>query len=237
MLLAIDSQLDDSRPVNALVALTASIAHEVNQPLSGIIVNASTCLRMLASSPPDVEGARKTALRAMRDANRATDVLARLRLLFAKEHVAPVAFDLNEAAHEVIARSVDELRAGQVRVLTAFAADLPPVMADRLQIQQVIQNLLSNAIDAMGDVQECERWVMVSTAAEVGGGVLLSVQDCGVGIAPADLNRISQAFYTTKPTGMGMGLFICNSIVQRHGGRLWAESTVGQGTTVSFFLP
>src|SRR5688572_9696590 len=147
MPLQFGSELAYGTPINGLVALTASIAHEVNQPLSGIMINASTCLRMLASDPPNVDGARETVRRTIRDANRATDVITRLRALFAKQCGRSDLIDLNEAAREVLARSAHELLRSGVIVCEAFADDLPPVTGDRVQLQQVIQNLLSNAVD------------------------------------------------------------------------------------------
>lgn len=231
------SELTHGAPLAGLAALTASIAHEVNQPLAGIMVNASICLRMLASDPPDVDGALETARRTMRDANRATDVIARLRALFSKQRSASDPLDLNEAAHEVIERSSDEWRRSGVTVREELAPGLPPVAGDRVQLQQVIFNLLTNAVEAMKGIGHGERCVVVRTQAEKRGGVRVSVQDAGVGIEPADLRRIFEAFYTTKAGGMGIGLFVCNSIVVSHGGRLWATPNAGAGVTVSFWIP
>jgi len=220
-----------------LVALTASIAHEVNQPLSGIMINASTCLRMLASDPPNVDGARETARRTIRDANRATDVIAGLRALFTSQRSTADLLDLNEAAREVVARSTHELQRNRVSVRLALAEDLPRVAGDVVQLQQVILNLLMNAVDAVSAMEECERQVVITTAKQDAGGVRLSVQDSGIGIGADDLERIFEAFYTTKSGGMGIGLFVCNSIVESHGGRLWATPNRGAGATVSFSIP
>ena len=144
-------------PVTGLIALTASIAHEVNQPLSGIMINASTCLSMLASDPPNLDGARETVLRTLRDANRATDVISRLRALFAKERIAAEPLDLNDVAGETIERLGSDLRGRRVTLRRHFAPNLPRVTADRVQIQQVIHNLLTNAVEAMDGIERGER--------------------------------------------------------------------------------
>jgi len=224
-------------PTTGLVALTASIAHEVNQPLAGIMLNASICLQMLASDPPNLTGARETARRTIRDANRATDVIARMRSLFSRQQSSFGPVDLNDAAHEVIARSEGALRRNDVSVRPLFARDLPAVTGDRVQLEQVIHNLLMNAVDAMKDVEQRARRLVVTTELERGGGVRLSVQDSGVGIESTDLNRIFEAFYTTKNDGMGIGLFVSHSIIESHRGRLWATRNADAGVTVSFSLP
>src|ERR1700761_5579579 len=162
---------------------TASIAHEVNQPLSGIVTNASTCLRMLASDPPNLDGAREAARRAIRDGNRASEVIARLRALFGKKHSIIESVDMNEIANEVIALSVCELQKNKVVLQLELAHDLPSVMADRVQLQQVILNLLRNASDAMSDVEDRPRRLVIRTERQ-GGCVRLSVEDVGVGFDP-----------------------------------------------------
>jgi len=231
------SELVYGTAVTGLVALTASIAHEVNQPLSGIVINASTCLAMLEGDPPNVEGARETVRRTIRDANRATDVIASLRALFARQRDSAERLDLNEVAREAIARSMHEMLRSGVIVRVALADGLPGVTGSRVQLQQVIHNLLQNAIEAMRGVEDRERHVVVRTEAAPGGGARLSVQDTGVGIEPQDLKRIFDPLYTTKAGGMGIGLFICSSIVKSHGGRLWAAPNAGAGATVSFAIP
>lgn len=238
MPLQLGSEPDHGTPIGGLVALTASIAHEVNQPLAGIMINASTCLRMLAADPPNVDGALETVRRTIRDATRATDVIARMRALFSRQRAESELIDINEAAREVVARLSSELRANRVTVLQVFDGNLPAVSADRVQLQQVILNLLMNAVEAMKTLDDRERRLVVRTQAEQGGGVRLSVQDCGMGIPPGDLERIFDAFYTTKRAGMGIGLFVCRSIVESHGGRLWAASNASSpGATVSFSIP
>jgi PAS domain S-box-containing protein len=220
-----------------LGALTASIAHEVNQPLSGIITNASTCLRMLAADPPNVDGARETARRTIRDGHRASDVITRLRALFSRKEAATEMVDLNEATREVIALSQSELRKGRVIVREELADDIPPVTGDRVQLQQVMLNLLLNAADAMSGVEDRPRQLVIKSMRDEGECVLWSVQDAGVGLNAQDLERIFDAFYTTKSSGMGIGLSVSRFIVESHHGRLWATPNDGPGATFSFSLP
>jgi signal transduction histidine kinase len=223
--------------VTSLGALTASIAHEVNQPLSGIITNASTCLRMLAADPPNVDGARETARRTIRDGRRASDVIQRLRALFSKKDAAAEEVDLNDAAREVIALSLSDLQRSRVILRPEFADNLPPVTGDRVQLQQVILNLLANASDAMVDVHDRPRQLLVRTEREDDDRVRVSVRDAGVGVDPENMNKLLEAFYTTKSDGMGIGLSVSRSIIERHHGRLWAERNDGPGATFSFSIP
>ena len=220
-----------------LSALTASIAHEVNQPLSGIITNAGTCLRMLDAAPPDIAGARETARRTIRDGNRASDVITRLRALFSKREFTLEPLDLNEATREVIALSSNDLQRNRVILQSELADGLPTVTGDRIQLQQVILNLLRNASDAMVDVHDRPRHLLIKTEGEDGNRVRLTVRDAGVGLTPQSLDSLFDAFYTTKSGGMGIGLFVSRSIVERHEGRLWAEPNDGPGATFSFSLP
>jgi len=231
------SELAHVTRATALSALTASIAHEVNQPLSGIITNASTCLRMLATDPPNVEGARETARRTIRDGNRACDVIARVRALFTKKESAIEALDLNEVAREVMALSLSDLQGNRVVLQSELARDLPAIIGDRIQLQQVILNLLRNASDAMVDVHDRLRQLLVRTEREDGDRVRVSVRDAGVGVDPQSMDKLLDAFYTTKTDGMGIGLSISRSIIERHGGRLWAEANDGPGATFSFSVP
>jgi signal transduction histidine kinase len=223
--------------VSSLGALTASIAHEVNQPLSGIITNASTCLRMLAADPPNVDGARETARRTIRDGNRASEVIKRLRALFSKQEAAIEHLDLNEAAREVIVLSLSELQRNRVIVRQEFADDLPPVMGDRVQLQQVILNLLLNAVDAMGRVHDRPRQLLIRTERDGDDRVRLSVQDAGEGFDPQEVDRLFAAFYTTKDGGMGVGLSVSRSIIESHQGGLWAVPNDGPGATFWFSIP
>jgi signal transduction histidine kinase len=222
--------------VSSLGALTASIAHEVNQPLSGIVTNASACLRMLAADPPDLEGARETARRTIRDGKRASDIVARLRALFRKKSTPTELVDLNEATKEMIALLSSELHKSAVILRVALAEDLPVVAGDRVQLQQVVLNLLLNASEAMRDVDDRPRRLTIRTERDAEDGVRVSVRDVGVGL-PQDSERIFQAFHTTKSGGMGIGLSVSRCIVENHRGRLWAEPNGGPGATFSFCIP
>ena len=231
------SELARVARATALSAVTASIAHEVNQPLSGIITNASTCLRMLAADPPDVGGARETARRTIRDGNRAADVIARVRALFTRKESAIEAVDLNEVTREVMALSLSDLQRNRVVLQSELANDLPAITGDRVQLQQVILNLLRNASDAMADVHDRPRQLLVRTEREDGDRVRVSVRDAGAGVDPQHVDKLLDAFYTTKTDGMGIGLSISRSIIERHHGRLWAEANDGPGATFSFSVP
>jgi PAS domain S-box-containing protein len=217
--------------------LTASIAHEVNQPLSGIITNANTCLRMLNVNPPDVEGARETARRTIRDGNRAADVITRLRALFSKKEFSLEPLDLNEATREVIALTLSDLQRDRVILQSELAQDLPRIVGDRVQLQQVILNLLRNASDAMVDVGDRPRQLLIRTEREEGDRLRVTVRDAGVGIDRQSMDKLFDTFYTTKSDGMGIGLSVSRSIIQRHHGRLWAEPNDGPGATFSFSIP
>jgi PAS domain S-box-containing protein len=231
------SELAHMARVMSLGTLTASIAHELNQPLSGIVTNASTCMRMLATDPPNVDGARETARRTIRDGNRASEVVTRLRTLFSKKDRVTESVDLNDATREVIALSSSELQRSQVNVHTEFADDLPLVTGDRVQLQQVILNLLRNASDAMSGVQDRPRQLTIGTERDEVGRVRLSVKDAGIGFEPESINRLFEAFYTTKFDGMGMGLSLSRSIIENHHGLLSAQPNDGPGVTFSFSIP
>jgi C4-dicarboxylate-specific signal transduction histidine kinase len=223
--------------VTSLGVLTAAIAHEVNQPLSGIITNASTCLRMLAANPPNVDGARETARRTIRDGNRASEVITRLRAMFGKKNTITESVDLNEAAREVIALSLNELQRNRVILQPELADDLPLVTGDRVQLQQVILNLLRNASDAMREIDDRPRELLIRTERDGADGVRLSVQDAGVGLEAQDADRLFEAFYTDKSDGMGIGLSVSRSIIESHRGRLWAMPNEGPGATFAFSIP
>ena len=223
--------------VTTLSTLTASIAHEVNQPLSGIITNASTCLRMLDANPPNVEGARETARRTIRDGNRASEVIMRLRALFSKREFTLESMDLNEATREVIALSLSDLQRSRVVLQSDLAEDLPIITGDRVQLQQVILNLLRNASDAMLGLHDRPRQLLIRTEQEDGDRVRVSVRDAGVGVDAQSMHKLFDAFYTTKSDGMGIGLSVSRSIIESHHGRLWAEPNDGPGATFSFSIP
>jgi len=223
--------------VMTLNVLTASIAHEINQPLASLITNASISLRRLNDDPPNVDGARETVQRTIRDANRASDVVTRLRALFSKKEFTLETFDLNEITREVIALSSSELQDNRVILQLELAADLPLVTGDRVQLQQVTINLLNNASDAMVGIEDRPRHLLVRTQQDGDNQVRLSVRDAGCGVNPKEFDRLFEPFYTTKGSGMGIGLSISRSIIERHRGRLWAEPNDGPGTTFSFSIP
>jgi signal transduction histidine kinase len=231
------SELAHAVRVMSLGALTASIAHEVNQPLTGIITNAGTCLRMLTAEPPDIRGACETARRMLRDGKRASEVIARLRALFGKKQPKTELVDLNEAAREVIALSLSELQRHRVILQADLAAELPRVTGDRVQLQQVILNLLLNAVEAMTRVEDGARVLVIATAQEAGERVRLSVRDSGVGLDAPALARVFEPFHTTKDDGMGIGLFVSRSIIESHRGNFKVTSNEGPGVTFSFSVP
>ena len=231
------SELTHMARITSLGVLTASIAHEVNQPLSGIVTNASTCLRMLAMEPPNVDGARETARRTIRDGNRASDVITRLRALFSKKHTLAERVDLNEATREVIALSLSELQRNRVVLRCELTDDLPLVTGDRVQLQQVVLNLLRNGLDAMNTVNDRPRSLVIRTQRDEGDRVLLSVKDAGIGFDAQTADRLFETFYTTKNDGMGVGLSVSRSIIESHQGRLWATLNDGPGATFSFSIP
>ncbi len=217
--------------------LTASIAHEVNQPLAGIVTNASACLRWLAADPPNIDEACETARRLIRDGHRASDVVARMRALAQKTPVEKRPTDLNEAIREVLALTQGEARLNHVLLRTELADDLPLVLGDRVQLQQVVLNLVMNGIEAMSAVQDRPRDLSIATRRPAADEVCVIVQDRGAGLTQEDRERMFDAFYTTKHDGMGMGLSISRHIVEDHGGRLWATPREGGGTIFQFTIP
>jgi PAS domain S-box-containing protein len=234
----IQLDLAHANRIATLGQLSASIAHELNQPLTGIITNCATCLRMLTSDPPDLDGAREAIRRTMRDGNRASNVVARLRALFNKAQLASEPVDLNEATREVIGLSLAEIQAGRVNVRTELADDLPSVTADRVQLQQVVLNLLRNALDAMSTVNDRPRELLIRTERQEDDHVRLSVKDAGVGFDPQTVDKLFEPFYSTKNDGMGVGLSVSRSIIENHQGRLWAVlNDGGQGATFLFSVP
>jgi signal transduction histidine kinase len=231
------AELARAARITSLGVLTAAIAHEVNQPLAGIVTNANTCRRMLAVDPPDIEGARETARRTIRDAERASEVVKRLRALFCKKGATSESLDLNEATREVVALSLSELERNKVIVRMELSDELPRVQGDRVQLQQVILNLSLNASDAMSGIDGRPRQLLIRTERDEDERVRLSVRDTGVGFEPQGVERLFDAFYTTKSGGMGIGLSISRSIIESHKGRLWATPNDGPGATFSFSIP
>ncbi len=234
----IRSELAHVTRVMSLGALTASIAHEVNQPLAGIVTNASTCLRMLAADPPNIDGARETARRTIRDGNRAAEVIARLRALFSRQATGRETVDLNEATREVLKLMFSDLLRNRVALQVEVDNERPLlVTGDRIQLQQVILNLVRNAADAMRDVDDRIRHLVVRAERDGNGSARLVVKDAGVGFAPNNAERLFDAFYTTKSDGTGIGLSLSRTIIESHGGRLWAETHDGPGATFLFSIP
>lgn len=233
----IQLELAHANRVATLGQLSASIAHELNQPLTGIITNCGACLRMLTNNPQNLDGVREAVRRTMRDGDRASEVVTRLRALFSKKEPAFEPVDLNEATREVIALSLSELQNGRAILRTAFVDDLPYVSADRVQLQQVVLNLLRNAVDAMNAVDDRPRELLIKTERDEGDAVRLSVKDAGVGFDLHTMNKLFDAFYSTKSDGMGVGLAVSRSIVENHQGRIWAALNDGPGATFSFSIP
>jgi predicted ATPase/signal transduction histidine kinase len=217
--------------------MAASIAHEVNQPLAGIVTNANASLRWLAGDSPNLAEAREAIRRIIRDGDRAGDVTKRIRALFTKTRAAKERLNMNEAIGEVVVLAGSEMRKNRVTLQMELAADLPPVIGDRVQLQQVVLNLILNGIEAMGTIQDRPRELVIRTQRGEGDDeVCVAVQDSGIGLDPESRERVFDAFHSTKPDGLGMGLSISRSIVEGHGGRLWAESNDGPGATFQFTL-
>jgi signal transduction histidine kinase len=230
----LEADLAHMNRVSMMGELAASIAHELNQPLSGVVVNGNACLRWLAGDSPNFEEARENARRIVRDGKRAGDIVGRIRALATKTATAMARLDINETIQDVIALAQTEVRRNSVTLHIELANDLSPVLGDRVQLQQVVLNLVMNAVEAMRTVGERPRQLVIRTQEDEGNLVRISVQDSGIGLDPQSMERIFDAFYTTKSGGMGMGLSICRSIVQHHGGQLWAMTNDGPGTTLQF---
>jgi len=233
----LEADLAHINRVSILGELAASVAHEVNQPISGVVSNGSACLRWLGRDVPDIEEAREAARRIVRDGKRAGEIIARIRAM-TKRTVTPIEeLDLNETIREVLALVGDEAKRKSVTIRTRFADDLSPVSGDRVQLQQVVLNLVMNAIEAMSSVDDHARELAITTRNGDPGQVRVTVDDSGTGLDPKQIDKIFDPFYTTKPGGMGMGLSICRSILQMHGGRIWASAKDGRGTSFHFTLP
>jgi len=222
--------------VATLGELTASIAHEVNQPLAAIVTNGNACLRWLAGDSPNLDEARETARRIIRDGNRAGDVIGRIRTLLRKTGTEKELLDMNQAVREVVALAEGEVRRNGVALRTELTGDLPPILGDRVELEQVVLNLIMNAIEAMSAIGDRPRELVVRTQSGEVDQVCVTVQDSGIGLDPQSMGRIFDAFYTTKSQGMGMGLAISRSIVENHGGQLWAVPNEGPGATFQFTL-
>jgi PAS domain S-box-containing protein len=222
--------------IAAMGELTASIAHEINQPLAAVATNASATLHWLAARPPNLDEARAAVKRAIQEANRAGDVIKRIRALLQKEQPQLRPLDANAVIQEVLLLAESELLRGGVAVKTELAVDVPTVFGDRIQLQQVVLNLIMNGIDAMSAIADRPRELLILSAAHP-EGALIQVQDSGRGLDPEHASRIFEPFFTTKPQGIGMGLSISRSIVESHGGRLWADPGPSCGAVLQFILP
>ncbi len=234
---ATQAELAHLARVMTMGEMAASIAHEVNQPLSAIVLNGKACLRWLSRESPDLGEACAAVERIIGDATRAGDVIARVRGLTRKAATQKARLDLNETIEQVVVLARAELHKHGVALRMELRRDLAPVLGDRVQLQQVLLNLFLNAIEAMTAAAGRPRELVVATADHDATQALVSVRDTGAGLDPQLRDRVFDAFYTTKPGGMGMGLPICRSIVQDHGGRLWAEANDGPGATFRFTVP
>ena len=223
--------------VAAMGELAASISHEVMQPIAATVNNAQAALRFLDAQRPNLEEVREALGATVKDGNRTIDVIDRIRTLVKKAPPRKDALEVNEAIVEVIALTRGEVMKNNVSVQTQLAEGLPLIQGDRVQLQQVILNLITNAVEAMSGVSEGSRGLLIGTGKDASGRVLVAVQDSGPGLNPESFERLFDSFYTTKPGGTGMGLSICRSIVEAHGGRIWATPNAGAGITMQFTLP
>ena len=230
-------ELVHANRVATMGQLSASIAHDVNQPIAAAVTNAQAALRWLSAQPPDIEEVRQALDRIVKDGNRAGEVVGRIRALVKKAPPRKDDLEINEAILEVVALTQREAVKNGVSVQTQLAEALPLVQGDRVQLQQVILNLIINAIEAMSGLGEGVRELLISTGKAKSEDVFVAVRDSGPGLAPGNPERAFEAFYTTKPGGLGMGLSICRSIIEAHGGRLWATTSVPQGAILNFTLP
>jgi C4-dicarboxylate-specific signal transduction histidine kinase len=229
-------QLAHVTRVTTLGELAASIAHEVNQPLAAIVTNGEVCLRWLDRDVPDLAEVRDSVGSIISNGRRASEIIQRLRALSRKTETQKVAVDINGAIREVIPLVQHEVLSHRVSLRLELAPTLPAVLGDRVQLQQVIINLIVNGMEAMTPVTDRPRELAVRSQLDDSGQVLVAVEDSGVGIDPESAKQLFNAFFTTKPSGMGMGLSICRSIIENHGGKLWASRNAGPGATFQFAL-
>jgi C4-dicarboxylate-specific signal transduction histidine kinase len=222
--------------VTTMGELTSSIAHEVNQPLAAIVTNGNACLRWLSNDPANVEEARQTVTRMVKDGHRASEVVGRIRAFFRKTAPERVRVDINQLIEDVIAMVSSELRRNRVRVRTELPDDLPRVLCDQIQLQQVLLNLLINAIEAMSAVSGPRELLIMSRRDET-GNVSVAVQDTGMGFDEQNAAQLFNAFFTTKSQGLGMGLSISRTTIEAYGGRLWATRNDAGGAPFQFTLP
>jgi C4-dicarboxylate-specific signal transduction histidine kinase len=223
--------------VTTMGELVASIAHEVNQPLGAIVTNGSACLRLLSRQTPDLDKSREVIGRMISDGMRASEVIKRIRDLLHKAPPEKTPLNINETAQEVVALVSSDVLRSKIELRAELAADLPPVTGDRIQLQQVILNLILNARDAMSEVQTYPRELLIASRKNESGEAVVAVQDCGKGLDANDAERIFEPFFTTKAEGMGLGLSISRRIIEDHGGRMWATANANKGATIQFTLP
>jgi PAS domain S-box-containing protein len=231
------AELAHANRVATMGQLTASIVHEVSQPIAATVLNAQAALRWLGAQPPNLNEVRQILDQITDDSKRAGDIIDRIRALIKKAPPRKEGLEINEAILEVIALTRGEVLQNSVSVRTQLAEGLPLIQADRVQLQQVILNLIVNAVEAMSDASEGARELLISTGGDASNGVLVSLRDSGPGLDPANLERLFDAFYTTKSSGLGMGLSICHSIIEAHGGRIWAGANEPRGAAFHFTLP
>ncbi len=231
------AQLAHVARVTALGELTASIAHEVNQPIAATVINGNASLRWLADDPPNLEEARTTIRRIVKDANRAADVVERVRTLAKRAPAQKVPSDINDVIRDIVILTASEIKKHHISLRTNLDRELGLVYADPVLLRQVMLNLVMNAIEAMDDTPEANRLVSISSMKEGSDGVTVTVRDSGKGFGRTKPEQIFDAFYTTKSTGMGLGLTITRSIVEAHGGRIWAEPSDSRGTMFRYTLP
>ena len=220
----------------AMGELAAAIAHEVNQPLGAVVTNGSASLRWLATQPPNLEETREAITRAVREANRASDVIARIRALLRKGPTQMERLDLHAVIREVLTLAGNEPQRGGVTVRTELAIDVPAVLGDPVQLRQILLNLILNGIDAMSTITDRPRELLIKSAKHP-EGVLIQIHDSGAGVNPDQADRIFEAFFTTKPQGIGMGLSVARSMIEAHGGRLWFTPGTPHGTIFQFTMP
>jgi PAS domain S-box-containing protein len=229
-------ELAHANRLATLGQLSASITHEVKQPIAGALLSAQSARRFLDLQPPDVEGAKKAVDRVVRSGIRVTELVDRTHAFVRKESARKDSVEINEAISEVIELTRGEVVKNRVQVVTRLAKDLPVIQGNRVQLQQVMMNLIVNAVEAMSQTSDCRRKLLISTQVEA-DGILVAVRDSGPGLAESAIERAFEAFYTTKPTGLGMGLSICRSIVEDHGGRLWVVANAPTGAAFQFTIP
>jgi C4-dicarboxylate-specific signal transduction histidine kinase len=223
--------------ITTIGELAASIAHEVNQPLAAVVANADACVAWLTRDDPNLVEARAAAERTTQGATRASEVISRIRSLINKTAPERIRIQINEIIEEVVALADRQASRNEVSVVTELTPDLPLVVGDRIQLQQVILNLMLNGIEAMSGVNDRSRRLVVRSRMQDAEQIRVSIEDCGIGVTEKNISRLFEPFFTTRSQGIGMGLPISRSIVEAHGGRLWAESTVNQGSVFQFTLP